>query len=84
MIPLDFDIRPFARLAALGALAVSAGAFALWLFVLFVTRSTATGGIDATHSLLAAMAVGMICAAVIAVHLAFARQLLRYAKRGSE
>lgn len=80
MIPLDFDIKPYAKLAALGALAVSGGAFALWLLTIFVTRPVAGGGIDMTHFILGVMSVGIICAAVIAVHLVFARQLLRYAK----
>ncbi|HJU73081.1 MAG TPA: hypothetical protein VJ717_04995 [Gemmatimonadaceae bacterium] len=79
-IPLDFEIRPYARLAALGAVAVSAGAFAIWLLTVFVTRPTPGGGIDATHFILGAISVGLICAAVIVVHLVFARQLLRYAK----
>lgn len=81
MIPLDFDIRPYAKLAAFGALAVSAGAFGLWLlFTLFIARPGPSDGIDSTHYVLSVMAVGIICAAVIAVHLVFARQLLRYAK----
>ena len=81
-IPLDFEIRPYARLAALGALAVSAGCFALWLLTVVVIRPTPRGGIDSTHFILGAMAVGLICAVVIAVHLVFARQLLRYWKDG--
>ena len=80
MIPLDFDIKPYAKLAALGALGVSAGTFGVWLLTLFVTRPVAGGGIDMTHYVLSVMAVGIICAAVIAVHLVFARQLFRYAK----
>ncbi|MGH7710792.1 MAG: hypothetical protein ACREOG_05885 [Gemmatimonadaceae bacterium] len=80
MLSLDFDIRPYAKLAALGALAVSGAAFALWLFTLYITRPRAGGGIDSTHYILGVMAVGVICAAVIAVHLVFARQLFRYAK----
>jgi hypothetical protein len=81
MIPLDFDIKPYAKVAALGALAVSGGAFALWLLTAFVTRPKAGGGIDSTHYILGVMAVGIICAAVIVVHLVFARQLFRYSKR---
>ncbi|MGQ0639953.1 MAG: hypothetical protein ACT4P6_04140 [Gemmatimonadaceae bacterium] len=80
MIPLDFDIRPYAKLAALGALVVSAGAFGLWLLTIYAMRPVPGGGIDATHFILSVMSVGIICAAVIAVHLVFARQLLRYAK----
>jgi hypothetical protein len=76
----DFDIKPYARLAALGALAVSAAAFGLWLLTLLVARPVAGGGIDATHFVLSAIVVGFICAAVIAVHVVFARQLLRYAR----
>jgi len=83
MIPLDFDIKPYAKLAALGALAVSAGAFGLWLFTIWLTRPAAGGGIDMTHYLLGVMSVGIICAAVIAVHLVFARQLFKYAKDDS-
>lgn len=81
-IPLNFEIRPYARLAALGALAVSAGAFAIWLLMIFVARPTPGGGIDVTHFILSAIAVGMICVAVIAVHLVFARQLMIYWKEG--
>ncbi len=80
MMPLDFDIKPYAKVAALGALAVSGGAFALWLLTIFVARPAASGGIDGTHFVLSAMVVGMICAAVIAAHVVFALQLLRYAK----
>jgi hypothetical protein len=80
-IPLDFDIKPYAKLAALGALAVSGGTFVLWLFTAFVTRPRPQGGIDGTHYILGVMSVGIICAAVIAVHLVFARQLFRYAKK---
>ncbi len=79
-IPLDFDIKPYAKVAALGACAVSGGAFALWLLTIVVARPVAGGGIDNTHFVLSAMVVGMICAAVIAAHVVFALQLLRYAK----
>lgn len=79
-IPLEFDIQPYAKMAALGALAVSAGAFALWLLTVYIARPVAGGGIDNTHFVLSAMIVGMICAALIAAHVVFARQLLRYAK----
>lgn len=80
MIPLTFDIRPYAKPAAFGALAVSAGAFGLWVLTLFIARPAPGGGIDSTHYVLSVMVVGFICAVVIAVHVAFARQLLRYAK----
>lgn len=78
--PLDFDIKPYAKVAALGALAVSAGAFALWLLTVYIARPVAGGGIDSTHFVLSAIIVGVICAALIAAHVVFARQLLRYAK----
>ncbi len=79
-LPLDFDIKPYARLAALGALGVSAGTFALWLLTVYVARPVRGGGIDTTHFVLSAIIVGMICAAVIAAHVVFALQLFRYAK----
>ena len=79
-IPLDFDIKPYAKLAALGALAVSGGAFALWLLTIYVSRPVPGGGIDGTHFVLSAIIVGMICAAVIAAHVVYALQLFRYSK----
>ncbi len=79
-MPRDFEVKPYAKVAALGALAVSGGAFALWLLTVFVARPVAGGGIDGTHFVLSAIVVGMICAAVIAAHVVFALQLLRYAK----
>lgn len=82
-IALDFDIKPYAKVAALGALAVSGGAFALWLLTMYVARPLPGGGIDSTHFVLSAIIVGMICAALIAAHVVFALQLLRYAKEPS-
>lgn len=79
-IPLDFDIKPYAKWAALGALAVSGGTFALLLLIVYIARPVAGGGIDNTHFVLSAIVVAMICVAVIAVHVVFARQLFRYAK----
>ncbi|HEY7569554.1 MAG TPA: hypothetical protein VH762_18370 [Gemmatimonadaceae bacterium] len=79
-MPLDFDIKPYARVAALGALAVSAGSFALWLLISYVSRPVPGGGIDTTHFVLSVIIVGMICAALIAAHIVFALQLFRYAK----
>jgi hypothetical protein len=79
-MPLDFDIKPYAKLAALGALAVSGGAFALWLLTVYIARPVPGGGIDSTHFVLSAIVVGMICAALIAAHVVFALQLFRYAK----
>jgi hypothetical protein len=79
-IPLEFDIQPYAKIAALGALGVSAGAFALWLLIIYVARPVPGGGIDATHFVLSVIIVGMICLAVIAAHVVYALQLFRYAK----
>ena len=79
-IPLEFEIQPYAKMAALGALAVSVGAFALWLLTVYIARPAAGGGIDQANFVLSAIIVGMICAALIAAHVVFALQLFRYAK----
>ena len=66
------------RLAALGATAVAGAVVLVFLLWMYVTRSvTVTGGMDRTNSVLTWIATGLLALAVIAVHLAFARQLWR-------
>lgn len=76
----ELKLKPYARLAALGALGVSAGAFALFLFVGYNSRSTALGGIDQTQAILSWISLAVPFALIIAAHLVYARVLMNYAK----
>lgn len=73
----------FERLAALGALGVSAGVLAFYLFIVWVSRTTPTGGVDGEHFALTAISLAPAALAIIAAHLVYARILMREAKRGS-
>ena len=77
---MNLTLKPYARLAAMGAVAVSAGALGLYLLISFVSRPTATGGIDSTHAVLTWISLAVPIAALIAAHLVYARILLRYSK----
>jgi hypothetical protein len=74
----ELKLKPYAKLAALGALGVSGGALALFVFVAFFTRPVPLGGIDQTQSLLAWIGLGVPMALIIAAHLVYARVLIRY------
>ena len=63
------------RLAALGALAVCGGVALLTIGLAWLTRPTPTGGMDVTSAIVTWIAVGGTALAIIAVHLALARQL---------
>ena len=69
-----------ARLAGLGAFGACAGLLALYLIIAFVSRPTRTGGIDATEAAVVWIALGGLFAALIIVHVAIGRQLLRLAQ----
>lgn len=73
-------MKTHGHLAAFGALGVSAGAFAIWLVLVYIARQTPTGGMDFEHSMLSWISTGLIFLAVIAVHVAFAVQLFAYSK----
>lgn len=73
-------MKTHGRLAALGALGVSAGAFALWLLLFYISRRTPTGGMDFEHALLTRVSTAVLFLALIAVHVVFARQLFAYVK----
>ena len=76
----ELRLKPYARLAAFGALGVSAGALALFLFIAFFTRSTPLGGIDETQALLSWISLAIPFALIIAAHLVYARILMRYSR----
>lgn len=76
----ELKLKPCARLAALGALGVGAGAAGLFLVVAFFTRSVPLGGIDQTQSMVALIALAIPLALIIGAHLVYARILIRYAR----
>jgi hypothetical protein len=69
-----------AKLAGLGAFAACAGLAALYFGIVFISRPVARGGIDATNSAVAWIAVGGLILALIAAHVVIGKQLLRLAK----
>jgi hypothetical protein len=72
------DERRTERLAALGAVGVAAAVLVVYVLWVFVTRpQPTTAGIDRTNAVLTWISSGLIALAVIAVHLALARQLWR-------
>ena len=76
----ELKLKPYAKIAALGALGVCAGAFGLYLFVAFFTRSVPLGGIDQTQSLLTLISLAIPFALIIGAHLVYARVLMKYSK----
>ena len=79
-MPATMSIRKYAKLAALGAVGVSCGVLALYALIAFGSRPTPGGGIDATHAVLTWISVAIPAAAIIAVHLAYAKVLLDESK----
>ena len=73
-------LKPYARLAAMGALGVCAGAFGLLVFLAFFTRAIPQGGIDQTQSVLAWISLAVPFSLIIGAHLVYARVLMNYAK----
>ncbi len=74
-------MKTHGHLAALGAIGVSAGSLALFGLVFWISMPTTTGGIDAVHAMVTRVSVGVIIAALVAVHLVFARQLFTYVRQ---
>ena len=70
-----------ARLAGLGAFGACAGFIVLFLYVSWLSRHTATGGMQPVLSVLTWISVGLVVLALIAVHVAIGKQLL-YLGRG--
>jgi hypothetical protein len=77
---MELKLKPYAKLAALGALGVSAGSVGLYLLVAWGSRSSALGGIDQTQAILAWISLAVPFALIIAAHLVYARVLLAYAR----
>ncbi len=74
--PYDFMPTKYARLAGLGAFGACAGFVALYAFVVYISRHTATGGMTETLSAVAWISVGLVVLALIAVHVAIGKELL--------
>jgi hypothetical protein len=69
-----------ARLAGLGAFGACAGLLGLYLLLVFVTRPTSTAGIDLVNAMVVWISLGGLFLALIALHVAIGRQLLRLAQ----
>ena len=76
----DLKLKPYARIAALGALGVCAGVFGLYVFVAYFIRATPSSGIDQTESMVAWIALAIPAALLIGAHLVYARILMAYAR----
>ena len=79
---MELTLKKYARLAALGALAVAAGATGLYLLIAWVATPTLGGGIDSTHAVLTWISVAIPISLIVAVHIVYARVLSRYASDG--
>ncbi|MFN8571900.1 MAG: hypothetical protein U0132_07570 [Gemmatimonadaceae bacterium] len=77
---MEFTMKKFARLAALGALGVAVGSIGLYLVIAIGSSPARLGGIDRTQAIIAWIGAAVPIAAIAAAHLAYARQLFRYAK----
>ncbi len=73
------SLKQFARLAGFGALAVALGIVALYAFLAWGTRYTPQGGIDHTESLVTMISLSVPFALIIAAHVVYGRQLIRWA-----
>ena len=69
-----------ARLAGLGAFAACAGFAALYLLLVFITRPTASSGLDGTLRFLSWFTVAGVILALLVVHVVIGRQLLTVAR----
>jgi hypothetical protein len=78
---VDVDMRKYGKVAAMGAIGVCVGALALYFFIAWGSSPSPAGGIDSTHSLIAYVSMALPFAALIAVHLVFARQLYEHARK---
>ena len=76
----ELKLKPFARLAAFGALGVCGGVLGLFIFLVFFTRPIALGGLDQTQAVVAWISLAVPFALIIGVHLVYARVLMNYAR----
>ena len=77
---MELTLKKFARVAAAGALAVSAGALGLYLLIGFAALPSRAGGIDSIHAALTWISLAIPISLLIAAHLVYARVLFSYGK----
>ena len=77
---MDIDMKKHAKVASLGALTVAGGCVALFALIAWGSTPSPTGGIDGIHATLAYIGAAIPIAAIVAVHLVYARQLANYGK----
>lgn len=66
-----------ARLAGVGAFAACVGLVALYALLVYLTRPMPLSGIDLTSAIVVWISLGGVFAALIVLHVAIGRQLLR-------
>ena len=76
----ELKLKPYAKLAALGALGVCAGSLGLFLLIAVNSRPTQLGGLDQTQAIVSWISLAVPFALIIGAHLVGARLLLKYAK----
>jgi hypothetical protein len=71
-----------AKLVGLGAFGACAAFIALFAYVAYISRHTATGGMMPALSAVTWISLGLVVLALIAVHILLGKQLLLLAKGG--
>jgi nitrate reductase NapE component len=79
----DFLMLKLQAFAALGVALLAAAFYVVWFFGVMTTVTPDAGGLDVGSSNISRLSVGVIFAAVIAVGIAFFRQLWNGAKHTS-
>ncbi len=77
---MELRLKPYAKLAAFGAIGVAGAVVALFLFLVWNTRSVPLGGIDQTQSILTILGIAVPFSLIIGAHLVYARILFAFAK----
>jgi hypothetical protein len=71
-----------AKLAGLGAYAACAGLLALFVLLIFLTRSVPQGGLPPALAYLTWLSLAVVFACLIAAHVAIGKQLLHIGRGG--
>ena len=72
-----------ARLAGLGAFGACVGFVALYLYVAWLSRDTATGGMTPVLSVVTWISLALVVLALIAIHVVIGKQLMYLGKGGA-
>jgi hypothetical protein len=76
----ELKLKPYAHLAAMGALGVCAASLGLFLLIAVNSRPTQLGGLDQTQAIVSWISLAIPFALIIGAHLVYARVLMKYAK----